>query len=315
MNELGDDGEEVLLSLPDEQLPDAILCQDGPSQELACSSQGPTTEESDECVMLVEVELAQEGCASPFSSATPGIFIKEEPDWSEEEEEEEEWGECSPAQKPPKRSVSPAEAPDGPVASPTVTCHGPSERSGLSWVLDPNKLWICRVDGVWGQGHGEDDAQHKIMGNTPTVVSSQESLSGHVQHDMSVCAAEDNDGTEEGAKVESPRRTRPQPIYQTQFVAKLGHEVTGVMVDKMCDLLTTLNALEEQGVLTRTIELSSCENFFDFDEMLVHEVPAFNNAVSPRARQGRVPTFTCLALSDARERAGYPAQQFVLGLW
>ena len=119
------------------------------------------------------------------------------------------------------------------------------------------------------------------------------------QCDTSVCAAEDSDGTEEGAKVESPRRTRPQPIYQTQFVAKLGHEVTGVMVEKMCDLLTTLNALEEQGVLTRTIESSRCENFFDFDEMIVHDVPTFNNAVSPRARTRRALTLTCLATSDA----------------
>lgn len=282
-------GGEVLLSLPDEQLmADAILFRSTPgASDDACCYQGPTTEEEGDCIMIVEVALAKEGGETPLSDAATGIFVKIESNSSCEDSDEEEWGECSPAQRPPKRSVSPTEAPDGPESSPTVTCHGPSSpatHGAMSWGLD--KL-IKREPSAPSsdEGEDEDDVHARIMGDLPTVFSSQESSSS----DAPPPPPPDNAGSvqkEEGAKSFRPppgARTKPLPIYQTQFVEKLGHEVTGVMVDKMTELAALLDALEGNRIVSRTVYSKHCDNPFEFDEMAVHDVPAFNNAVSPRA--------------------------------
>ncbi|KAJ1492332.1 hypothetical protein T484DRAFT_1771639, partial [Baffinella frigidus] len=124
---------------------------------------------------------------------------------------------------------------------------------------------------------GDHDAHDRILGDSPAVSSSQGSSSSDVRMGST---PEGSAGAGDVAKQHlTGRRPKPQPEAQTQFVEKLGHEVTGPPPPPPPHLAQLLDALEKDGVVTRTLYEKECANFFDFDEMQVHDVPAFNNAI------------------------------------
>ena len=283
MNFLAGSGDDALCSLPDAQLlPDEFLAK--PANDALdqrhdpfFSSHGPDLDNDARSICSSEDQTVKEERASPFSDAPTTLMS-----YSGKSEisvgdggEREDFDDESPIQERNTREKTPLR---NRVGLPTF-------QAGMLRldILPRNNLEAWTNDGDTVAASEEAGREDDHCDTSEMIVRTNHSLFG--MHGPMTSPRSSQDDAQAVSPFGSPgsatKRMRPQPVCKTQFVESLGHEVTGVMLDKMRDLATLIDMLEREEVLTRKVRAANgkCDNFFKFDELTVHDVPLWNNAI------------------------------------